>query len=119
VTRITVDVNDGWLEAARAVLGTDTKVATINEALRIQALKAEAAGILAGTSAYVAQARHPGARGRFAALLTEGRLAVCQMTIAATAEEHAATVLHYDADYDRIAAVTGQPVEWVAPRGSL
>jgi predicted nucleic acid-binding protein len=133
---------------------------------------------LADTSAYVAQARHPGARARFAALLTEGRLAVCQMTaleyfnnapgpkayevlwtalhgqrwmdttaaamdralavhrmlaersqhrhfrlpdliIAATAEDHGATVLHYDADYDRIAAVTGQPAEWVAPRGLL
>ncbi|HZC63318.1 MAG TPA: DUF2191 domain-containing protein [Streptosporangiaceae bacterium] len=47
MTRITVDVNDGWLEAARVVLGTDTKVATINEALRIQALKAKAAQILA------------------------------------------------------------------------
>jgi hypothetical protein len=47
MTRITVDVNDGWLEAARVVLGTDTKVATINEALRLQALKAEAAEILA------------------------------------------------------------------------
>ena len=133
---------------------------------------------LADTSAYVAQARDPAARARFAVLLTEGRLAACQMTaleyfsnapgpaayevlwtalhgqrwmdttvaamdralavhrmlagrsqhrhfplpdliIAATAEEHGATVLHYDADYDRIAAVTGQPVEWVAPRGSL
>jgi hypothetical protein len=47
MTRITVDINDGWLEAARVVLGTDTKVATINEALRIQALKAKAAEILA------------------------------------------------------------------------
>jgi hypothetical protein len=47
MTRITVDVNDGWLEAARVVLGTDTKVATINEALRMQALKAKAAEILA------------------------------------------------------------------------
>jgi hypothetical protein len=47
MTRITVDVNDGWLEAARVVLGTDTKVATINEALRIQAQKAKAAEILA------------------------------------------------------------------------
>jgi hypothetical protein len=28
-------------------------------------------------------------------------------------------VLHYDADYDRIAEITGQPVEWVAERGSL
>ena len=43
MTRITVDVNEGWLEAARVVLGTDTKVATINAALRVQALKAKAA----------------------------------------------------------------------------
>lgn len=41
------------------------------------------------------------------------------LIIAATAELNGATVLHYDADYDRIAAVTGQPTEWVAPRGSL
>ena len=41
------------------------------------------------------------------------------LIIAATAEAHDATVLHYDADYDRIAAVTGQPMEWVAAKGSL
>jgi predicted nucleic acid-binding protein len=41
------------------------------------------------------------------------------LIIAATAEQNGATVLHYDSDYDRIAAITGQPVEWVAPRGSL
>jgi predicted nucleic acid-binding protein len=41
------------------------------------------------------------------------------LIIAATAEYHNAAVLHYDADYDRIAAITGQPVEWVAPKGSL
>ncbi len=41
------------------------------------------------------------------------------LIIAATAELGGATVLHYDADYDRIAAVTGQPAEWVAPPGSL
>jgi len=41
------------------------------------------------------------------------------LIIAATAEMHGATVLHYNADYDRIAAVTGQPVEWVAAKGSL
>jgi hypothetical protein len=27
-------------------------------------------------------------------------------------------VLHYDADYDRIAEVTGQPAEWVVPPGT-
>jgi predicted nucleic acid-binding protein len=41
------------------------------------------------------------------------------LIIAATAETHGATVLHYDHDYDRIAAVTGQPTEWVSPAGSL
>ncbi|MFB9234761.1 PIN domain nuclease [Plantactinospora siamensis] len=133
---------------------------------------------LADTSVYVLQRRHPEVRRRFETLLTEGRLAACQMSaleilnnapdprgyetlwsamtaqrwlevtteamdralavhrqlatksqhrhfrlphliIAATAEVHGATVLHYDADYDRIAAVTGQPTEWVATRGSL
>jgi predicted nucleic acid-binding protein len=41
------------------------------------------------------------------------------LIIAATAELGGATVLHYDADYDRITEVTGQPAEWVVPRGSL
>ena len=133
---------------------------------------------LADTSVYVLAGRNKAVHERFAALLTEGRLATCQMTaleylnnapdpkgyevlwgalhaqrwmdvtaavmdralavhrelaaksqhrhfrlpdliIASTAEEHGATVLHYDADYDRIAEVTGQPVEWVATTGSL
>jgi predicted nucleic acid-binding protein len=133
---------------------------------------------LADTSVYVLQQRHPAVRERFAGLLAEGRLAMCQMTaleflnnapdpqgyevvwgalqgqrwmdvtaeameraldvhrklaarsqhrnlrlpdliIAATAELHGATVLHYDADYDRIAEVTGQAVEWVAGKGTL
>ncbi|TVR35612.1 MAG: PIN domain nuclease, partial [Nitriliruptor sp.] len=29
------------------------------------------------------------------------------------------TVLHYDADFDRIATVTEQPVEWVVPAGTV
>lgn len=133
---------------------------------------------LADTTVYVLQGRHPQVRRRFDALLTEGRLAACQMTaleylnnaanpsgyesvwgalhtqrwidvtteamdralavhrelarasqhrhfrlpdlvIAATAELSGATVLHYDTDYDRIAKITGQPMEWVAERGSL
>jgi len=41
------------------------------------------------------------------------------LIIAATAEQHGATVLHYDADYDRIAEITGQPTEWIVERGSL
>jgi predicted nucleic acid-binding protein len=41
------------------------------------------------------------------------------LIMAATAELAGLTVLHYDEDYDRIAKITGQPVEWVAPKGSL
>ena len=41
------------------------------------------------------------------------------LLIAAAAESRAIPVLHYDEAYDRIAAITGQEVRWLAPRGSL
>jgi predicted nucleic acid-binding protein len=41
------------------------------------------------------------------------------LLIAACAEHHGLTVLHYDADYDRIAEITRQPVRWVVPPGSV
>jgi predicted nucleic acid-binding protein len=44
---------------------------------------------------------------------------VMDLLTAAAAEHYGASVLHYDADFDHIAAVTGQPVDWVAPRGSV
>lgn len=47
MTRITVDVNDEWLDAAKEVLGTDTKVATINEALHSFAVRKQAREIVA------------------------------------------------------------------------
>jgi predicted nucleic acid-binding protein len=40
------------------------------------------------------------------------------LLLAATAEQHQLTILHYDPDFDTIAAVTGQPVHWVVPAGS-
>jgi Arc/MetJ family transcription regulator len=46
MTRITVDVNDEWLDAAREALGTETKVATINAALRTFALRRQAKEIV-------------------------------------------------------------------------
>jgi predicted nucleic acid-binding protein len=137
-----------------------------------------AAVYLADTSVYVLQGRHEVVHDRFSALLTQGRLAACQMTaleylnnaadpegyetlwsalhaqrwiditaeamnralevhremavrsqhrhfrlpdliIAAAAELNGAIVLHYDADFDRIGEITGQDMEWVAPKGSL
>ncbi len=47
MTRITVDVNDEWLDAAREVLGTDSKVSTINAALHSFALRKQAAEMMA------------------------------------------------------------------------
>jgi predicted nucleic acid-binding protein len=38
---------------------------------------------------------------------------------AAAAEEHGLILLHYDADFAAIAAVTGQPARWVAEPGSI
>jgi predicted nucleic acid-binding protein len=43
---------------------------------------------------------------------------VPDLLIAAAAEAHDLSVLHYDADFDRIAAVTGQACEWVVTAGS-
>ncbi|MFJ9983606.1 PIN domain nuclease [Streptomyces globisporus] len=38
--------------------------------------------------------------------------------IAATAERHGATVLHYDGDFDMIASVSGVQAEWVVESGT-
>jgi predicted nucleic acid-binding protein len=47
------------------------------------------------------------------------RLPIPDLLIAAAAERARLCVLHYDADFDRIAAVTGQRTEWVVPRGTV
>lgn len=44
---------------------------------------------------------------------------VVDLLTAAVAEYHGAVVLHYDADFEHIAAVTGQQQRWVVPRGSV
>lgn len=41
------------------------------------------------------------------------------LLVAAAAEQAGYTVLHYDADFDLIASVTGQPCQWVVPAGSV
>lgn len=46
-------------------------------------------------------------------------VSLVDLVVAAAAEHAGATLLHYDKDFDLIAEVTGQPTEWIAPRGSL
>ena len=41
------------------------------------------------------------------------------LLVAACAEGAGLTVLHYDADFERIATITDQPVQWVVARGSV
>jgi predicted nucleic acid-binding protein len=41
------------------------------------------------------------------------------LLIAAAAELAGLTLLHYDHDFDLIAGVTGQPMEWVVPPGTV
>lgn len=44
---------------------------------------------------------------------------ISDLLIASAAELDGLTVLHYDHDFDLIAKVTGQPMEWVVPQGSV
>jgi predicted nucleic acid-binding protein len=41
------------------------------------------------------------------------------LLIAAVADRNGVILLHYDRHFDAIARVTGQPMEWLARRGSL
>ena len=62
------------------------------------------------------------ARDVQSALVERGQhraVSVPDLLIAATAEIEGLTVLHYDADFDLLAEITGQRMEWVVPRGSI
>lgn len=55
-------------------------------------------------------------------LWTTGRMRTVplpDLLVAAVAERHQVTVLHYDQDYDTITEVTNQPAQWIVPRGSI
>ena len=44
---------------------------------------------------------------------------VINLLTAAVAEHHGVAVLHYHADFEHIAATTGQPQAWIVPRGTV
>jgi len=72
--------------------------------------------LVATTSEHVRRAKQ--VQRLLAAKHQRGRK-VPDLLIAAAAEAESLIVLHYDADFDRIAAVTGQRSEWVVPAGSI
>ena len=51
-------------------------------------------------------------------LTSDGRV-ILQGRAVSAAEREALTILHYDGDFDLVASITGQPVAWVVPRGSV
>ncbi len=45
-------------------------------------------------------------------------LSLVDALVAAVAESNSLTVLHYDADFELVSSVTGQPNQWIVPRGT-
>ena len=91
--------------SARSALEWDR----LTEALRVFEL-------VETTADHLRRARH--VQRLLAAKHQRGRK-VPDLLVAAAAEARSLTVLHYDADFDRIAAATGQPCKWVVPAGSV
>lgn len=46
-------------------------------------------------------------------------VAIPDLLVSAVAERHQLQVIHYDGNFDRVAAVTGQAVRWVESRGTV
>lgn len=44
---------------------------------------------------------------------------IADLVLSAVAERHRVELLHYDRDFELVAAVTGQAAEWVVPAGSV
>jgi len=45
-------------------------------------------------------------------------LSLVDLLVAAAGEAAGLTVLHYDGDFEAVARITGQPVQWVVPPGT-
>lgn len=83
---------DRYIASLGAFDMVETSASHVNRALQVQRL-------LAGKSQ----------RGR----------KIPDLLVAAAAESLNLIVLHYDADFDLIGAVTGQPCQWIVPPGSI
>jgi hypothetical protein len=82
---------DRLIEALEAFAAVQTTSAHVRRALQVQRLLAEHSQ-----------------RGR----------KIPDLLVAAAAEEHDLTVVHYDGDFDLIASVTGQRCQWIVPADS-
>ena len=76
----------------------------------------EAFGLIETTAAHVRRALQV---QRLLASRSQRGRKIPDLLVAAAAEETSLIVLHYDADFDQIARVTGQPSEWVVSPGTV
>lgn len=83
----------GYAGSLREMPRVDVSEAAVRRALEVQAMLAE-------------RSQHRGA-------------SIPDLLIAACAELAGLAVIHCDADFERIAELTGQPTRWVVPRGSV
>jgi predicted nucleic acid-binding protein len=83
---------DELIDALDAFQSIETTAADVRRALQVQRLLAQASQ-----------------RGR----------KLPDLLVAAAAETFDVAVLHYDADFDLIASITGQRCEWVVPPGTV
>jgi predicted nucleic acid-binding protein len=97
------------LELLFSARGTSDYLAILADRRSLPRVEVGEAGIERGIEIQAALARKGQHRG----------VTIPDLLIAAAAEAAGLTVLHYDSDFDRIAEVTGQPVEWIAPPGSV
>ena len=58
-------------------------------------------------------------QGMLAARSQHRAVPLPDLLVAACAERAQLVVLHYDADFDRIADITGQAVQWIVSRGAI
>jgi predicted nucleic acid-binding protein len=63
--------------------------------------------------------RAPGVQQKLVEVGQHRGVGPADLIIAACAEIHGATLVHYDGDYERIGKVTGQPMRWVVLAGSV
>lgn len=64
-------------------------------------------------------ARAEDVQSRLATTSQHRAASIVDLYVAAVAELNDATLIHYDRHFDAIAEVTGQAVDWIAPRGTL
>jgi predicted nucleic acid-binding protein len=131
VSKRLVDIDEDLLQEASGILGASTMKETVNRALEAVVVAdrrrrlgdyegaleerggLDLAPITPAVMATATDLQHELAR------IGQHRVPIPDLVIAAAAQHAGLVVLHYDADFERIAAVGGPAHEWIVARGSV